>query len=108
MSNPAGMAIDPSLLLSFQQQQEQQQREQQHLSTPEKGKGRATDTAMDEDRKPSAGAAEDGEEPVVNVQDDVTLASFLNKMDEYEPILPDAVTRYYLEKAGFQTNDDRV
>ena len=41
-------------------------------------------------------------------KEDATLAAFLAKMDDYEPILPDNVTRYYLERAGFQSNDDRV
>ena len=44
----------------------------------------------------------------LDLKDDATLAAFLAKMDEYEPILPDAVTRYYLERAGFQATDDRV
>lgn len=44
----------------------------------------------------------------VDLRDDAELAAFLAKMDEYEPILPDSVTRFYLEKAGFQSSDDRV
>ncbi|ORX60708.1 putative TAF10-TFIID and SAGA subunit [Hesseltinella vesiculosa] len=37
-----------------------------------------------------------------------TLAEFLIKMDEYSPIIPDAVTDYYLNRAGFDCDDVRV
>lgn len=51
----------------------------------------------------------DGKEVLLQPsEDDIALAKFLAKMDGYEPILPDAVTRYYLEKAGFQSADVRV
>ncbi|KAI9301240.1 transcription initiation factor TFIID 23-30kDa subunit-domain-containing protein, partial [Cunninghamella echinulata] len=37
-----------------------------------------------------------------------TLAEFLTKMDNYSPIIPDAVTDYYLNRAGFDCDDVRV
>jgi transcription initiation factor TFIID subunit 10 len=44
----------------------------------------------------------------LDLRDDAELATFLARMDDYDPILPDSVTRFYLEKAGFQSSDDRV
>ncbi|KAK6349543.1 Transcription initiation factor TFIID subunit 10 [Orbilia brochopaga] len=36
------------------------------------------------------------------------LREFLGMMDEYAPIIPDAVTDYYLSLSGFHTNDVRI
>ncbi|RVD81907.1 uncharacterized protein DFL_009754 [Arthrobotrys flagrans] len=36
------------------------------------------------------------------------LREFLGMMDEYAPIIPDAVTDYYLSLSGFQTSDVRI
>ncbi|KAK6350544.1 Transcription initiation factor TFIID subunit 10 [Orbilia javanica] len=36
------------------------------------------------------------------------LREFLGMMDEYAPIIPDAVTDYYLSLSGFQTSDARI
>lgn len=41
-------------------------------------------------------------------QHDAQLAQLLEHMDDYKPIIPDEVTDYYLQRAGFDTNDVRV
>ncbi|OAL50788.1 transcription initiation factor-like protein TFIID subunit 10 [Pyrenochaeta sp. DS3sAY3a] len=56
------------------------------------------------DAEPSAanGVAEAAAafEARIPVKKDATLREFLGKMDEYAPIIPDAVTNYYLTRAG--------
>ncbi|KAG1170372.1 hypothetical protein G6F70_007705 [Rhizopus microsporus] len=37
-----------------------------------------------------------------------TMAEFLALMDNYAPIIPDAVTDYYLSKSGFDCDDVRI
>lgn len=39
---------------------------------------------------------------------DRSLKELLEAMDTYAPIIPDAVTDFYVAKAGFKTNDRRV
>ncbi|KAF8141637.1 transcription initiation factor TFIID 23-30kDa subunit-domain-containing protein [Boletus edulis] len=39
---------------------------------------------------------------------DRTLAEFLLMLDEYEPLIPNEVTDYYLQRVGFDSNDIRL
>lgn len=57
------------------------------------------DTPMDEAPKTQP------EEPLPKDQD---LIDFLNKMSDFQPIIPDAVTDHYLSKSGFECPDIRM
>ncbi|KAI9159206.1 hypothetical protein H9P43_008543 [Blastocladiella emersonii ATCC 22665] len=39
---------------------------------------------------------------------EISLAELVGLMDEYKPLIPDAVTDYYLAKSGFNCDDVRV
>ncbi|KAI9485779.1 MAG: transcription initiation factor IID TAF10 subunit [Benjaminiella poitrasii] len=44
----------------------------------------------------------------VPLRKEKTMAEFLATMDNYAPIIPDAVTDYYLNKSGFDCDDVRI
>ncbi|KAH8832596.1 transcription initiation factor TFIID 23-30kDa subunit-domain-containing protein [Flagelloscypha sp. PMI_526] len=39
---------------------------------------------------------------------DRTLAEFMLMLDDYEPLIPNEVTDYYLQKVGFECEDPRL
>ncbi|KAK4049533.1 hypothetical protein OIV83_004030 [Microbotryomycetes sp. JL201] len=39
---------------------------------------------------------------------DLELSQLLESMDEWKPVIPDEVTDFYLQRAGFETDDVRV
>ncbi|KAI7858578.1 transcription initiation factor TFIID 23-30kDa subunit-domain-containing protein [Circinella umbellata] len=73
------------------QQQQQQQQEPQQLSQ-QPTSGPSTTAAVENDLN----------------KREKTLAEFLAMMDNYTPIIPDAVTDYYLSRTGFDCEDVRI
>ncbi|KAF9560001.1 Transcription initiation factor TFIID subunit 10 [Mortierella alpina] len=99
--------------LSQQQQQQQhllllqkQAQEQAHLAQLQQAQ--ATATASVAQHNLAVGAALQSRKEEELNRKDRTLAEFLPMMETYNPIIPDAVTDYYLSRTGFDCDDVRI
>ncbi|KAF9285934.1 Transcription initiation factor TFIID subunit 10 [Mortierella alpina] len=101
--------------LSQQQQQQQQQhllllqkqaQEQAHLAQLQQAQASATASVAQHNLAVGA-ALQSRKEEELN-RKDRTLAEFLPMMESYNPIIPDAVTDYYLSRTGFDCDDVRI
>merc|ERR1711939_413551 len=66
------------------------------------GLGAGDAAALDADGKPKSRKEREQDAK------DVELAKLLDLMDQWKPIIPDEVTDFYLQKAGFETSDPRI
>lgn len=92
-SSSTEMATQP---LPPSQQQQQPQEASQPPQTQQQPQAQAQAQAQQLNGAPLPTALE----PRIPQKKDASLREFLGKMDEYTPIIPDAVTDYYLTLAG--------
>ncbi|KAF9951153.1 Transcription initiation factor TFIID subunit 10 [Mortierella alpina] len=113
-TQPSAQTVQP---LSQQQQQQQhllllqkQAQEQAHLAQLQQAQATAAAaaTASVAQHNLAVGAALQSRKEEELNRKDRTLAEFLPMMESYNPIIPDAVTDYYLSRTGFDCDDVRI
>ncbi|WVF65378.1 hypothetical protein IAT40_000105 [Kwoniella sp. CBS 6097] len=91
-----------------------------HVNASASGSGGAGGSGEKEDGAPRDAEGED-EEPGLNLSElfaakrdeetarrDRSLAEFLVMLDGYKPLIPEEITEYYLQRAGFECSDPRL
>lgn len=64
--------------------------------------------AQQQTQQQAAPAAGPSRRPDEEAKKDRTLAEFLLMLDDYEPLIPNEVTDYYLQRVGFECEDVRL
>ncbi|GAA6021623.1 hypothetical protein JCM10207_008088 [Rhodosporidiobolus poonsookiae] len=107
--NPNDLFLRSHAAAQQQQQQQaaaaaQQAQQQQASTSAPAGLNGAPQAALPGTDGATYRARRDAEQD----KKDLELAQLLDMMDDYKPIIPDEVTDFYLQRAGFDTNDVRV
>ncbi|GAA5906220.1 hypothetical protein JCM6882_006079 [Rhodosporidiobolus microsporus] len=105
--NPNDLFLRSHAHAQQQQQQQAQQAAAQAASSSSAASTSAPPPQLVNGAPPPAGQGRSAKD-VEQERKDQELAQLLEMMDDYKPIIPDEVTDYYLQRAGFDTNDVRV
>ncbi|KAF2761907.1 transcription initiation factor IID, TAF10 subunit [Pseudovirgaria hyperparasitica] len=95
MADPSGSQVDPHVKAEVKEEEIDASIEENINPNPQPD-SMNLDGANDMD----ATIAPANIEPRIPAKKDATLREFMSKMDDYAPIIPDAVTNYYLSIAG--------